>query len=347
MIPRNRIIPVFVSHLGCPHQCVFCNQVRIAGKAVNISADEVSSIISRSLSFSGSGAEVAFYGGSFTALPVQAMTELLSAVKPFLDHGSVSSIRVSTRPDCLDEEVLSLLSSFGVSTVELGCQSTDDSVLRAAGRGHSSDDIRHAVQLLRRNDFHYVLQMMTGLPGSSIESELQSVRDLISLQPDAVRIYPTIVVKDSPLFLLWKAGSYTPQTLENAVALCAEAGRMFSEAGIPVLRYGLQPTEELSSGGAVAGPYHPAFGELVKSRMVRNALERQLRFIADNIIDIAVPERLVSIVVGQNKCNLLWLRTQFPSHSICIHPAKNTASVLMNGVPVPVPEALLPRIQQP
>lgn len=315
---RNRIIPIFVSHIGCKHQCVFCNQHNINGSKDRITGDKAAEIIRDGLAKSGNDVEVAFYGGSFTCVPEEYQKELLSAVKPWRTTGEVKGIRVSTRPDAVGEKEAEFLKSYGVTTVELGCQSMDEYVLRESGRGHSSEDVYRAVASLKTSELQVILQMMTGLPGSTPASDMETGKTLAQLDPDGVRIYPTIVVPGTELYQRWQAGAYQPQPLEAAVELCASLGSMFGERGIPVLRYGLQPTDELSNGRAAAGPYHPAFGELVKSRMMLRRAEKLVQDTkCDEIILTAHPKD-ISILIGQNRCNEAALKQQFPRKKIRI-----------------------------
>jgi len=312
---RNRIIPIFVSHAGCPHQCVFCNQKRIAGESLPLTGAAVRAAVEKASAVSH-GAECAFYGGSFTALPVQRQEELLGAVQPFLKTGAVSAIRLSTRPDTVDEETVVRLKRFGVQTVELGSQSMDAEVLRCSGRGHTAEDTVRAAAVLKAGGLSVVLQMMTGLPGSTEESDLRTAEQLIALRPDGVRIYPTVVVRGTPLCELYEQGCYTPQTTDAAAALCAELYRRFTAAGIPVLRMGLQPTETLSAGDAVAGPYHPAFGELVKSRLLLEAARPLLAACGAGKVTLLVRKDRISAMVGQRRANLQILQREFPEKQL-------------------------------
>ena len=309
---RNRIIPIFVPHVGCPHQCVFCNQRRIAGTGTPLRAEPVTEALEAGLERCGDGAEAAFYGGSFTAIPAEQQEELLGAVQPFLDSGRIASVRLSTRPDAIDSAVLERLKRYRVGTVELGSQSMDDDVLARCGRGHTAADTVQAAKLLRKGGFRVILQMMTGLPGSSPETDTETARRLIALRPDGVRIYPTVVVRDTPLCDAYAAGEYRPQTVEEAAILCAQLYRMFTEAGIPVLRLGLQPTEALSGGDAVAGPYHPAFGELVKSRILYENVCALLDQTEARTVTVLVRQDRISSMVGQKRANLRALEVRYP-----------------------------------
>ena len=309
---RNRIIPIFVAHLGCPHRCVFCDQRRIAGVPRAVTPEEAAEQLRLGLERSGPGAEAAFYGGSFTAVNPAYQQELLDVAAPFLESGQLSSLRVSTRPDAIDADAIERLWQGGVRTVELGCQSMDDRVLRCSGRGHDRQSVLRAVTLLRQRGFHVVLQMMTGLPGDTDDTSLATARDLAEFQPDGVRIYPTVVVRGTELEDWYRHGRYRPQTLEEAVALCARLLEIFLEKEIPVLRIGLQPTDELSAGDAVAGPYHPALGELVKSRVYRNRAEKLLAPAAGcKAAVLGVSPNRISWMTGQKRCNLLWLQERF------------------------------------
>ncbi len=314
MNPRACIIPVFVPHLGCPHNCVFCNQRRISGARFPATAEEVRQAIKRSAAFlpKGEKRQLAFYGGSFTAIPPTAQELLLSEAKAAVDRGEIDAIRLSTRPDAVDGEVIDRLLHFGVETVELGAQSLDDEVLALSERGHSAEDIEKAFRQLKDAGFQVVLQMMTGLPGDTEEKDLETAHKIIRLHPDGVRIYPTVIVKDTALYSMWKAGAYREHTVEDAVSICAKLLPLFEEAGIPVIRLGLNPTDELSSGAAVGGAYHPAFGELVRSRILRDQAAAMLLAAAHGCdIVITVEKGKLSQMVGQRRENIHYLTDRF------------------------------------
>lgn len=317
---RNRILPIFVPQRGCPHQCVFCDQRTISGCHRPVTAADVTRLLTEALPLAGQGMEVAFYGGSFTAIPAEQQQELLDAVEPFLETGAVASVRVSTRPDAITPEALERLRRGGVRTVELGCQSMDDVVLNASGRGHGSEVVAPAVALLRQYSFSVILQMMTGLPEQTDKSALETAHALAALQPDGVRLYPTVVVRGTALAERYADGSYRSQTLEEATALGAEILELFLGYAIPVLRIGLQPSEELAQS-VVAGPYHPALGELVKSRVYRNRAQALLETVppGSNAVLAVAPNR-VSLMTGQKRCNVHWLRQRYGLNSLRIVP---------------------------
>ena len=302
---RRRILPIFVPHLGCPNDCVFCNQRRISGSPLPASGDDVTRMLSHARKEGVTGAELAFYGGSFTAIEAEMQEELLGAAQPFLADDTVASIRLSTRPDAIDETVLQRLAAYDVKTVELGAQSMDDGVLRKSGRGHLAGDTENAVRLLKNAGFAVILQMMTGLPGSDREKDLETAQRIIFLCPDGVRIYPTVVVKNTPLEDMWRAGEYREHTVEEAVSLCADILPMMEEAGIPVIRLGLNPTEELSSGGAVAGAYHAALGELVRSEILRRRAAVLLQGVPKGAsVTLGVAPERISAMTGQHRENI-------------------------------------------
>lgn len=307
MSARECIIPVFVPHLGCRHDCVFCNQRRISGSETPATAATVIQAIEQSAALPRSGAkrQLAFYGGSFTAIETAKQEELLSAAAAAIARGEIDSIRLSTRPDAIDETVLARLRRYGVETVELGAQSMDDEVLRLAGRGHTAEDVVNAAGAVRAAGFHLILQMMTGLPGDSAEKDVETAKKLIALHPDGVRIYPTVIVRDTALYELWRAGRYREHTIEDAVAACAQLVPLFEEAGVEIIRLGLNPTEELSAGAAVAGAYHPALGELVRARVMRQKALRLLQGIEPgSVVTLGVRAGELSQMIGQKRENI-------------------------------------------
>ena len=210
MSARESIIPVFVPHLGCPHACVFCNQRRISGRERPATAEDVICAVEKAAALPHHGAkrQLAFYGGSFTAIPAEQQLPLLQAAREELRRGRIDSIRLSTRPDAIDDEILNRLEQYGVETIELGAQSMDEEVLRRSGRGHTARDVERSARLIKERGFRLILQMMTGLPGATAESDLTTAKQLAALKPDGVRVYPTVIVRDTALYDLWQAGKY-------------------------------------------------------------------------------------------------------------------------------------------
>ena len=321
MSARACILPVFVPHLGCPHACVFCNQRRISGALAPATAEDVKNSIAEAAAFlpKGGKRQLAFYGGSFTAIPAEEQEALLSAAKEALDRGEIDAIRLSTRPDAIDAVVLDRLRTYGVETVELGAQSMDDRVLRLSERGHTAADVEKAAELVKSAGFRLILQMMTGLPGATDETDTETARRLIALGPDGVRIYPTVIVRDTALYDMWQAGSYREHTVEDAVRVCAKIVPLFEAAGIPVIRLGLNPTEELSGGAAAGGAYHPALGELVKSRILLEKAHAMLAGTAPGSrVVIEVGRGRTSQMAGQHRANIHWLTERFSLASLKI-----------------------------
>lgn len=261
---KQLIIPIFIPQYGCPHQCVFCNQKTISGMEKPPDAAYVLDTVNAYLkTWKGSGKrEVAFYGGSFTGLDMAVQEAFLSAAYKFISNGLIDSVRVSTRPDYITDEGLLLLKSYRVETVELGVQSMSDEILRLSGRGHTADDTALAVKALKKHGFQVGLQFMPGLPGDTCETILYTADRIIELQPDFVRIYPTIVVKDTPLEKMYLTGLYKPWSLAEMMDICKKLVSLFNAKGIPIIRLGLHHTETLEHG-ILAGPYHPSFRNLL------------------------------------------------------------------------------------
>ena len=305
---NHRIFPIFVPHSGCDFRCVFCNQSRIAGPG----DDPLRAIRCVVEVFDGAPGELAFYGGSFTAIPTEEQEALLTAAGAFLALHPSNIIRVSTRPDCVTPEGVERLRRYGVRTVELGVQSMDRDVLLASGRPIDSVCVAPAAALLRDAGMQVILQMMTGLPGDTPEKSRATAEAIIALRPDGVRIYPTVVVAGTELEEMYKTGAYVPHTVEDAVALCATLLSLFHAAGIPVIRLGLCPTDTLSGGGIAAGPYHPAFGQLVYARIYRRLAEEALADYAGcPEVTLGVAYGEVSNLVGQKRENIRFLQKQF------------------------------------
>ena len=321
MTARNSIIPVFVPHLGCPNDCVFCNQRRISGHIEPATAQTVKNAIEEAAALTPSGTkrQLAFYGGSFTAIPEARQIELFEAAQPYLADGTISSIRLSTRPDAIDGTVLKRLKKYGVTVIELGAQSMCDRVLELSGRGHDSAAVADASRLIKDAGFDLILQMMTGLPGDTDESCIETAKKIISLSPNGVRIYPTVIVRDTVLCDMWRAGTYKEHTVEDAVRVCSKIVPLFNEAGIPIIRMGLNPTEDLSGGDALAGAYHPALGELVRSRLWRDKAEAMLSGVepGEEVV-LGVARSRISVMTGQHRANVSYLQERFALRSVRI-----------------------------
>lgn len=310
---KHANIAVFVPHNGCPHQCSFCNQRTISGQSAQPTPDEVAAILAADLEraqaagLSPEGRELAFFGGSFTAIERGYIGALLDAARPYLGR-SIGGIRCSTRPDCIDGDVLELLRSRGVTAVELGAQSMDDRVLTMNRRGHTAAQVADASRLIRSFGLELGLQMMTGLYGDSDAGACRTAEALCELRPETVRIYPTVVLRGTELAERYESGEYVPQTLEGAVALCARLLGIFGERGIRVIRLGLHASREVEES-YVAGAYHPALRELCESRLWLERMTAAMEAAGERrILGFAVNPRELSKALGQHRSNLALLR---------------------------------------
>lgn len=303
------IIPFFITHAGCPHQCVFCNQRTISGAGQPVTSEQIHQEITQVLLRPRDAqrrVQVAFYGGSFTGLDVAQQRQLLEPVQPFLVSGAVQDIRLSTRPDCLDRKGVQLLLEYGVTMVELGVQSLDAEVLLASGRGHTEQDVVDAFNLLQDCGMRVGGQLMVGLPADTPQKSIQSCTKLIRLKPECVRIYPTLVMKDTGLAALYQAGAFQPWSLDKTVVVVARMKGLLDEAAIGVIRMGLQAGGSLHDN-MMAGPYHPAFGELVLSRLFMKVVRRAIfaaRGHGEQGVQLIISARDHSLLMGMKKENL-------------------------------------------
>lgn len=302
------VIPIFIPHQGCPQQCLFCNQVSISGTRLRQENDAavVRETVTKWLGFSQNHSEVqvAFYGGSFTCLPKKRQKMYLDAVQSFLEKGEVTSIRLSTRPDCMDDEICEFLLAHGVKTVELGVQSLDNYVLMASERGHSREDSLQAIRILQERGMELGIQLMPGLPYEGTLSFLATLNRVIECKPDFVRLYPTLVIKGSGLALEYNKGRYRPMSMNRAIALCCLAKERLELAGIQIMRMGLQPSETLEEE-LVAGPYHPSFGELVAARhWFRRVRPLLAGCPPEKQVHIQISNRDISAFVGPKRANI-------------------------------------------
>jgi histone acetyltransferase (RNA polymerase elongator complex component) len=269
---KHYTVPFFIPHRGCPHKCIFCDQGRITGERGDKipTEEEVHAKIETYLATmprEGAYIQVGFFGGSFTGLSEALQRSLLAPAKEFLLEGRIQGIRLSTRPDLIDENKLSLLRDNGVTCIELGVQSMSADVLDASGRGHTPEDVIASSHLIRSGEFELTHQMMLGLPLSSYEKEFFTAKKAVELGASQVRIYPVIVMKGTELADMWKRGEYVPLEMEEALARAAKLLSFFQRSGVKVIRCGLHSSEGLISGEEyLAGPFHPAFGHLAKQR---------------------------------------------------------------------------------
>lgn len=305
---KHANVAIFVPNNGCPHQCSFCSQRSITGKQSQPTPQDVAKaaeIAMKSLGENTKNAEIAFFGGSFTAIDRKYMISLLEAAAQFVKNGGFAGIRISTRPDYINDEILSILENYGVTTIELGAQSMDDRVLSLNGRGHTAKQVDEAAELIRSRGFALGLQMMTGLYGDTAGGALKTARRLAALKPVNIRIYPTIILRSTELGEKYLKGEYKTLGLDETVDLCAKLLDYFEECGIKVIRLGLHASPELERD-MLSGPWHPAFRQLCESRRMLTKITEYLYFnhIPKKNIVITVNPKCASIAAGQKKSNL-------------------------------------------
>lgn len=354
------MIPFFIPHVGCPYVCTFCNQSRITGQSgiSHLTPDYIKETI---LEYVGSKRndkfwEVAFYGGSFTAIHKDLQHQLLAPVSEMLKGGIIDGIRCSTRPDAVDDEAITLLQSYGVKTVELGVQSMNDGILVDAKRGHTAQEVVEAVARLKHRGMTVGVQLLPGLKGETWESILETAIAVVNLKPDFVRIYPVLVIENTELADQYRAGEYEPLSTEQAITYCAFLKAWFEQHNIEVIRTGLQSTEELDSGNSlVAGPYEPAMGELVVNEQYKQCIERcinehmeyfndkelsqlnargQLHTFTALTISIFYPRSLTSKVRGLKNRNILYFQETYPHLNINWYEdsMRNTVRCCIDGL---------------
>ncbi len=321
MMKTHMNIPVFIPHLGCGHSCAFCSQRSVTNVMAAPSPESVAFSIKEALRTKGDKkAEIAFFGGSFTGIPRKDQEAYLLAAKPFLLSGEAEGIRLSTRPDYIDEETVSFLKAHGVKTVELGAQSMCDDVLEKSRRGHTAADTRRAARLIIEGGLTLGLQMMTGLPLSTPEKEAETAREFVRLGAKEARIYPLAVFYDTPLYAEMLSGRFVPPTAEESVDRVADALAILEEGGIKVLRIGLMETQTLSSCIA-GGAYHPAMGEMARARLWRNRLEKALSGLWGDVT-VFCEEKLISSVLGHKRDNFRFLSEKYPVRLSLAHTEK-------------------------
>lgn len=284
------IIPIFVPHEGCPHNCVFCNQDRITGAGDDVTAQTVRNTINEYLETiqnKSATIEVSFFGGTFTGIREEKQRELLEVAKEFKDKRLIDKIRLSTRPDYINDYILNYLKEYGVNIIELGVQSLDEDVLKKAGRGHSVQDVINASKLIKEYEFVLGHQIMPGLPGDTFEKDIYTTKTSIKMKPEICRIYPALVIKDTPMEKMCKCNEYVPYSLEEAVNISKVMYDMYRKNNVNVIRIGLQPTESINEGrDIIAGPFHPSFRELVEGSLLVDIILENMKHEKNALIHI-------------------------------------------------------------
>lgn len=321
---KHMVIPVFIPHKGCPFDCIYCNQKKISGKIDEINTQEMSLMIESYIKSAPSDSyiEIGFYGGSFTGIEKEDQIKFLEIAREYIDNGRIKGIRLSTRPDYINESILEYLKLYKVSTIELGVQSLDNEVLQNSCRGHDADVVYYASEVIKKWGFGLGIQTMVGLPDDRYEKAIHTANEVVGISPDIVRIYPTLVIKDTYLEELYRQGKYIPLTLDEAVETCAALLDIYRNNNINVIRIGLQPTENINEGAdVIAGPFHPAFRQLVESKLALCKIEEAIlaKGLANKSdIVICTDERKISDVVGQKRNNINYLKEKYGFKSITV-----------------------------
>ena len=318
---KHYIIPIFVPHLGCPNDCVFCNQKSISGQQKMITKEEIKNTIDfylENIKDKQAKKEVAFFGGSFTGIDVEKQEEFLQTAYGYIKKGKIDSIRISTRPDYIDKTILKRLKKYKVKTIELGVQTANDYILKQCKRNHTFEDVKKASKLIRWYGFNLGHQMMVGLPDSTKIDEINTARELIKLKPKMVRIYPVLVIKNTRLEKDYLDGKYKPLTVIQAVETCKEIVPMFMKKGIEVIRIGLQNTDEITDPSikgseVVAGPYHQAFRQLVESSLWYDNIIEKMKELNVKVkkVKITVNPKDVNNVIGHKRENIDKLKDMY------------------------------------
>ena len=318
---KEYIIPIFVPHLGCKKCCTFCNQRTISGEKKQVTAEDVTKTIEyylKNFKDEHKYVEVAFFGGSFTAIEREKQEELLTAVQPYIKNKKVDSIRLSTRPDAIDKSILKMLKKYHVKTIELGVESSNNYILARCKRGHSFEDVIKASKLIRLYGFNLGHQIMVGLPDSNEKDDIQTAKDSIKLRPKMVRIYPVLVIKGTELEEEYEKGDFIPLTVSQAVERSKEIVKLFNQKHIQIIRVGLQNTDTITDvskkeSEVIAGPYHPAFGQLVEDSIWYDKIVEKIKNINAKVIKVEIEANPKNInnIIGHKKENIKKLKDTY------------------------------------
>lgn len=321
-------IPIFISHFGCPNACVFCNQKKINGRETDVTIEDIRNTIDEYLQIlpEDSYKEVAFFGGTFTGISIEKQKEYLVEVNKYLKKGLIQGIRLSTRPDYINKEVMEQLKKYGVTTIELGVQSLDEDVLKKSARYYPVEMVYKACEMIKSYDIDLGIQLMPGLPGSTFEKDIESAKIVIDIKPQNARVYPTLIIKETEMEKMYQRGEYQVFSLEEAIRRCRKICALLEINGINIIRVGLQPSEDLRNGGvAVEGAFHPAFRELVDGEIYFEFLKRIKE--KDKFLDIKANEKNISKIIGINKKN----STRLGKFDLSIDRSLSVFEIVVNG----------------
>lgn len=314
-------IPIFIPHKGCPNNCVFCNQKKISGQIEDVTIEDVDNKIKEYLEYyrdSSKKIEIAFFGGSFTGIDVELQISYLEVANKYIKDGKVDSIRISTRPDYINEDILAMLKKYNVQTIELGVQSMDEKVLEVSQRGHTAQDVVNASKLITKYGIRLGHQIMIGLPESTLETELCTIKECLRLEPKQLRIYPVYVIEDSELYAMYKNSAYEPLSIAEAVSRCSKVIKECTKTDVSIIRLGLQSTEDITIANSnIYGPVSDNLAEYVMAEIVRNKIEKILdtNQINDDII-IYVQKKYISICIGPKKINKIYFEQKYNARYI-------------------------------
>ena len=316
---KHANLSIFIPHVGCPNDCIFCDQKSISGTKNAPSLKEIDDIIKTSvkeIDFTKTKAEIAFFGGSFTMINRDYMIDLLKVASKYVADDKFFGIRISTRPDGINKEILTILKKYMVTTIELGIQSFDDDVLLKNQRGYNSDKAIKSAKLIKEFGFNMSLQMMCGLIGDDEQKDILTAKKIVKLKADETRIYPTLVLKNTKLCKLYNNGDYKPLDLEKAVEISAKCYKIFIDNNVKILKIGLHSEKDFQNESIVAGPFHPSFGELVRSKVFLDEVLNKLKKDNYNEILICVPQNMMSLAIGNSKRNKIFLENRFNCKAI-------------------------------
>lgn len=308
-------IPIFIPHKGCPNNCIFCNQKKISGQINDVTVQDVDNIIQKYLNYytnKDKKIEIAFFGGSFTGIDINLQVEYLKVANKYIQSKKVDSIRLSTRPDYINDEILNMLEEYGVETIELGVQSMDDEILNYAKRGHTSQDVIKASRLIRNHNIRLGHQVMVGLPKSTIDTEVYTIKECLKLKPEQLRLYPVYVIEDSELYDMYNLEIYKPLDINSAVKRCLAIINECQKTNVAIIRLGLQSTSEITSSNSnIFGPVYDNFAEYVMAAIIRESIEKIYKENINEDIVVYVPSKYISVTVGPKKINKIYFENKY------------------------------------